>query len=191
MTRGSSCQSMLPNRLRGRRLTYTSRHWHFAIPQARYTSSAMEQSQTALLATWHMPSLADSLAFFPDGSRFAIGFRNGSVYVFHAHNGTVALGPLEGHTGSVNFVAFSPDGLLLVSGSNDGTIFVRDAQTGSCIYDVIKGHESGVTSVSFSPDGKHILSGFRDQTTWMRDSRNGSLIPNSIKRHPSSVNCTL
>ncbi|KAF8688206.1 NACHT domain, partial [Rhizoctonia solani] len=152
--------------------------------------SAMEQSQTALLATWQMPSRALSLAFFPDGSRFAIGFYDGTVYVFHAHNGTVALGPLKGHTSQVKSVAFSPDGLLLVSGSDDGTIVVRDAQTGSCIYDVITGHEEGVTSVSFSPNGKHILSGSWNQTTRMWDSGNGSLIPNSIKRHPSPVLCT-
>ncbi|KAF8752552.1 NACHT domain [Rhizoctonia solani] len=152
--------------------------------------SAMEQSQTALLATWQMPSRALSLTFFPDGSRFAIGFYHGTVYVFHAHNGTLALGSLEGHTGRVKSVAFSPDGLLLVSGSEDGTIIVRDAQTGSCIYDVIKGHESAVTSVSFSPDGKHILSGSYDWTTRMWDSGNGSLIPNSIKHHPSPVLCT-
>ncbi|CAE6473853.1 unnamed protein product [Rhizoctonia solani] len=152
--------------------------------------SVMEQSPTALLATWQMPSKALSLAFSPDGSRFAIGFMDGTVHILHAHNGTVALGPLEGHTHWVVSVAYSPDGLLLVSGSDDGTMLVRDAQTGSCIYDVIKGYESWVTSVSLSPDGKHILSGSHDQTTRMWDSGNGSLIPNSTKDHPSSVLCT-
>ncbi|QRW17446.1 peptidase C14 [Rhizoctonia solani] len=152
--------------------------------------SAMEQSQTALLATWPMDLAALSLAFSPDGSRFAIGFQDGTVHVVYSHNGTVALGPLEGHTKQVNSVAFSPDGLLLVSGSYDGTILVRDAQTCTCIYDVIKGHESWVTSVSFSPEGKHILSGSKDKTTRIWDSGNGSQIPNSIKRHPDEVLCT-
>ncbi|CAE6389230.1 unnamed protein product, partial [Rhizoctonia solani] len=152
--------------------------------------SAMEQSQTALLASWPINSYALSLAFSPDGSRFAIGFLDGTVHVVYIHNGTVALGPLKGHTNLVRSVAYSPDGLLLVSGSYDGTMLVRDAQTGSCIYDVIKGHREEVTSVSFSPDGKHILSGSKDKTTRMWDSGNGSLIPNSIKRHPFPVNCT-
>ncbi|KAF8704645.1 WD domain, G-beta repeat, partial [Rhizoctonia solani] len=152
--------------------------------------SAVEQSQTALLATWPVHSEALSLAFSPDGCRFAIGFKDGTVHLFHAHDGTVALGPLEGHTSQVNSVAFSPDGLLLTSGSDDGTILVRNAQTGSSIYDVIKGHKGGVTSVSFSPNGKHILSGSWDRTTRMWDSGNGSLIPNSIKRHPYRVNYT-
>ncbi|KAF8676950.1 WD40 repeat-like protein [Rhizoctonia solani] len=152
--------------------------------------SAMEQSQTALLASWPMDLDALSLTFSPDGSRFAIGFEDGTVHVVYTHNGLVALGPLGGHTKEVNSVAFSPDGLLLVSGSNNGTIVVQDGQTGSCIYDVIKGHEREVTSVSFSPDGKHILSGSYDGTTRMWDSGNGSLIPNSIKRHPCQVLCT-
>ncbi|GAB1525243.1 hypothetical protein RhiTH_008401 [Rhizoctonia solani] len=152
--------------------------------------SAMEQSQTALLASWPINSYAFSLAFSPDGSQFAIGFRDGTVHVVYTHNGTVALGPLKGHTNLVRSVAYSPDGLLLVSGSYDGTMLVQDAQTGSCIYDVITGHESWVTSVLFSPNGKHILSGSNDKTTRMWDSGNGSLIPNSIKRHPHEVNCT-
>ncbi|ELU39378.1 WD40 domain-containing protein [Rhizoctonia solani AG-1 IA] len=152
--------------------------------------SAIEESQTALLAEWLMNPPAQCLAFCPDGSQFAVGFDDGTVRVLHGHNGAVALGPLEGHTEPVNCVSFSPDGSLLVSGSDDGTIFVRDAQTGNCIYDVIRGHESRVTSVCFLPDGKYLLSGSDDQTTRMWDSGNGSLIPNSIKRHHSRVQCT-
>ncbi|GAB1518054.1 hypothetical protein RhiTH_001112 [Rhizoctonia solani] len=166
------------------------RYWGRTWGLLRLEGSAMDQSLTALLAIWQMPSEAVSLAFSPDGSRFAIGFSDGTVHILHAHNGTVALGPLKGHTSWVRSVAYSPDGLLLVSGSDDGTMLVRDAQTGSCIYDAIKGHERRVMSVSFSPDGKHILSGSHDQTTRMWDSGNGSLIPNTIKQHPHKVNCT-
>ncbi|KAF8703122.1 WD40 repeat-like protein, partial [Rhizoctonia solani] len=152
--------------------------------------SAIEESQTALLAEWSMNPPAQCLAFCPNGSQFAVGFGDGTVCVLHGHDGAVALGPLKGHTKQASCVAFSPDGLLLVSGSDDGTVIVQDAQTGNCIYDVIRGHESRVTSVCFLPNGKYLLSGSTDQTTRMWDSGNGSLIPNSIKRHPSSVLCT-
>ncbi|KAF8703150.1 WD40 repeat-like protein, partial [Rhizoctonia solani] len=151
--------------------------------------SAIEQSQSALLATWPMRSYAHSLAFSPDGSRFAVGFLNGTVCVLHGHSGAVALGPLEGRTREVNCVAFSPDGSLLASGSGNGTVIVRDAQTGNCMYDVIRGHESRVMLVCFLPNGKHLLSGSTDKTTQLWDSGNGSLIPNSIKRHHSRVKC--
>ncbi|KAF8733634.1 WD40 repeat-like protein, partial [Rhizoctonia solani] len=139
--------------------------------------SVIDKSQTALLATWSQWMSPNSLAFSPGGSRLAVGFDGGTVHVLYDHNGDVALGPLEGHTGQVSCVAFSPDGSLLVSGSEDGTIFVRDAQTGNLIYDPIRGHESVVTSVCFSPNGKYLLSGSDDQTTRMWDSGNGSLIP--------------
>ncbi|KAF8672805.1 WD40 repeat-like protein [Rhizoctonia solani] len=152
--------------------------------------SAVEGSPTALLATWRMESRPARVAFSSGGSRLAIGFSDGAVCIVHAHNGAVALGPLEGHTAEVTSVALSPDGSMLASGSDDGTILVRDAQTGNRIYDVIKGHEGDATSVCFSPDGKYILSGSWDRTTRMWDSGNGSLIPNSIKRHPFPVNCT-
>ncbi|CCO36997.1 hypothetical protein BN14_11147 [Rhizoctonia solani AG-1 IB] len=40
---------------------------------------AIEQSQTALLATWNMHSAPLSLAFSSDASRFAIGFKDGTI----------------------------------------------------------------------------------------------------------------
>ncbi|ELU38085.1 peptidase C14 [Rhizoctonia solani AG-1 IA] len=170
-------------------------HWGCAQGLLSLEGSVMEKSQTPLLATWLMHLEALSLSFSPEGSRFAIGFKDGTAHIFHAHNGTIALGPLKGYTNytnSVNCVSFSPNGLLLISGSRDKTILVQDAQTGNCMYDVIEGHEGLVTAVllTFSPNGKHILLGSWDWTTRMRDSGNGSLIPNSIKHHPSPVICT-
>ncbi|GAB1527968.1 hypothetical protein RhiTH_011157 [Rhizoctonia solani] len=165
-------------------------YWGRTRGLLRLQGSAIEQSQTAILATWPIHSTPHSLAFSPAESRFAVGCYNGTVHILHGHSGAVALGPLKGHTEFVNCVVFSPDGSLLASASNDGTVLVRDAQTGNCIYDVIRGHNDRVMSVCFSPNGKHLLSGSRDQTTRMWDSGNGSLIPNSIKRHPDGVNCT-
>ncbi|CCO36406.1 Vegetative incompatibility protein HET-E-1 [Rhizoctonia solani AG-1 IB] len=81
--------------------------------------SAIQQSQTALLATWNMHSPPLSLAFSSDGSRFAVGFRDGTVSILDAHTGVPVLGPLEEHTGWVKSVALSPDGSLLASCSND------------------------------------------------------------------------
>ncbi|CAE6383525.1 unnamed protein product [Rhizoctonia solani] len=165
-------------------------YWGHTRGLLELKGSAMEKDQTELLATWPMHQNPRSISFSPDGSRFAVGFRGGTICIFHAHNGAVALGPFEGVTEQVNCVTFSPGGSLLASGFCDGTILVRDAHTGDLIYDVIKEHGGSVTSLCFSPDSKRILSGSLDKTTRMWDSSNGSLIPNSIKYHPFPVNCT-
>ncbi|KAF8750315.1 WD domain, G-beta repeat [Rhizoctonia solani] len=137
--------------------------------------SAIEQSQTALLATWPIHSTPHSLAFSPDGSRFARSGCSGTPRGAHQIR---------------QLCSILSDGSLLASASNDGTVIVRDAQTGNCIYDVIRGHKNWAMSVCFSPNGKHLLSGSTDKTTRMWDSGNGSLIPNSIKHHPDEVYCT-
>ncbi|CEL56612.1 Vegetative incompatibility protein HET-E-1 OS=Podospora anserina GN=HET-E1 PE=4 SV=1 [Rhizoctonia solani AG-1 IB] len=149
--------------------------------------SAIEQSQTALLATWNMHSETLSLAFSSDGSRLAVGFSDGTVSILDAHTGVPVLGPLREHTDYVRSVALSPDGSLLASCSDDSKVIVRDAYTGARMYDALKGHESWVTSVCFSPDGRNVLSGSRDHTTRIWDSRTGKAIPNSAKHHPHPV----
>ncbi|CCO36139.1 Vegetative incompatibility protein HET-E-1 [Rhizoctonia solani AG-1 IB] len=148
---------------------------------------AIEQSQTALLATWNMHSETLSLAFSSDGSRLAVGFSDGTVSILDAHTGVPVLGPLREHTDYVRSVALSPDGSLLASCSDDSKVIVRDAYTGARMYDALKGHESWVTSVCFSPDGRNVLSGSRDHTTRIWDSRTGKAIPNSAKHHPHPV----
>ncbi|CEL54397.1 putative WD repeat-containing protein alr3466 OS=Nostoc sp, (strain PCC 7120 / UTEX 2576) GN=alr3466 PE=4 SV=1 [Rhizoctonia solani AG-1 IB] len=164
-------------------------YWPRTRRLLRLHGSAIQQSQTALLATWNMHSPPLSLAFSSDGSRFAVGFRDGTVSILDAHTGVPVLGPLEEHTGWVKSVALSPDGSLLASCSNDRTVVVRDAYTGTRLYDTLQGHENQVTSVCFSPDGLNILSGSHDRTTRMWDSRTGKAIPNSVKHHIDPVNC--
>ncbi|GAB1523593.1 hypothetical protein RhiTH_006743 [Rhizoctonia solani] len=149
--------------------------------------SVVEQSQSPLLATWTMHSEPFALSFYPDGSRFAIGFEDWSIHILDPHSGALVLGPLSGHTDLVRSISFSPDGSMFASGSYDSTVIVWDAYTGARLVGPIKAHDDQTLSVCFSSDGKHILSGSLDGTTRIWDSRTGSLIPNSITRHPHPV----
>jgi WD40 repeat protein len=104
------------------------------------------------------------------------GSNDRMIWVWDAETGVVALGPLSGHSNSVNSVSFSPDGKRIVSGSWDSTIRVWDTETGELVAGPFNGHNDWVTSVAFSPDSKWIVSGSEDRTirVWnamMEDSK--------------------
>ncbi|KAF8760816.1 WD domain, G-beta repeat [Rhizoctonia solani] len=130
--------------------------------------SVMEQSPTALLATWQMPSKALSLHSLLMGLDLQLDSWMAQYIYFMRTMEQWLLAPRGTHHWVVS-VAYSPDGLLLVSGSDDGTMLVRDAQTGSCIYDVIK----GITSIGFSPLGDKLVTGSEDRCVYIWDVENG------------------
>ncbi|GAB1527261.1 hypothetical protein RhiTH_010436 [Rhizoctonia solani] len=163
------------------------RYWPRTRRLLSVRGSVVERSQSPLLATWTMHSEPFALSLYPDGSRLAIGFLDGTVHILDPHSGTLVLGPLSGHTGLVRSISFSPDGSMFVSGSFDTTIIVWDAYTGARLVGPVKAHDDQTLSVCFSSDGKHILSGSMDGTTRIWDSRTGSLVPNSITRHTHPV----
>lgn len=109
-----------------------------------------------------------SVSYSPDGTRVVAGSSEGTICVWEAHNGQVALGPLEGHTRGASSVAYSPDGTRIVSGSYDKSIRVRDASTGRVIC-LLLGHSDVVLSVAYSPDGTSIASGGADGTILIWD----------------------
>ncbi|KAF8725293.1 WD40 repeat-like protein, partial [Rhizoctonia solani] len=162
-------------------------YWPCTRQLVSVQGSVVEQSQSPLLATWTMHSVPFALSFYPDGSRFAVGFEDGTIHILDPHSGALVLGPLSGHTDLVRSISFSPDGSMFASGSYDSTIIVWDAYTGARLVGPIKAHDDQTLSVCFSSDGKHILSGSLDRTTRIWDSRTGNLIPNSITRHTHPV----
>ena len=71
-----------------------------------------------------------SVAYSPDGSSIASGFRDTTIRVWNATTGQCVAGPFQGHIESVLSVAYSPDGRYIASGSVDHTIRVWNAATG-------------------------------------------------------------
>jgi WD40 repeat protein len=105
-----------------------------------------------------------TLAWGPDGRRFATGGTDGTVRVWDASSGE-KLFVLRGHTKYLHGVAFSPDGRRIASSSVDGTVRVWDAEKGEQIR-TLKGHTSWVGGVLFSPDGKWLASGSNELILW-------------------------
>ena len=95
---------------------------------------------------------ADSVAFSFDGSKLAVGDRDGTVNLWDvATQNFVTLK----HTNSITSVAFSPDGTTLATGSKYNTTNLWNVATGRNITTL----KSSGNIVAFSHDGTTLASG--------------------------------
>ncbi|KDN39373.1 hypothetical protein RSAG8_08890, partial [Rhizoctonia solani AG-8 WAC10335] len=156
--------------------TVYKNYWKRARGLLELKGSLMERRESAALATWNIGSEVHSVAYSPDGTRIAVGCGDGTVRILNAHDGTLLVDPMQGHTGVVLSVAFSPDGKLVASASNDQTIRVWNAYNGTLVSGPFEGHTDRVISVSFSPDGTRIISVSHDDSIRTWDLNDGKLI---------------
>ena len=111
------------------------------------------------------------MALSPDGRTFAIGSRNGNIYLSDRVTG-VHKTTLIGHTEGIFSISFSPDGGTIASGSSDSTIRLWNADTGEQ-KTTFSGDRGRVFSVAFSPDGETVISGSEDGTVRLWDADTG------------------
>jgi WD40 repeat protein len=115
-------------------------------------------------------SYGDSVAFSPDGERFATAAEEeGTAGIWDASTGELLLE--VGNVGRVTAVAFSPDGRLLATSADDGVVRISDARTGQFLLKVR--HGSGVTAVAFSPDSGLLASSSDDGSARIWDASTG------------------
>ncbi|MDE0425974.1 MAG: T9SS type A sorting domain-containing protein [Candidatus Poribacteria bacterium] len=108
----------------------------------------------------------DSIAFSPDGSRLASGYRDGRVILWRAAGDWLLEKQSQPHSGAVQSLAFDPSGTLLLSGSSDQTIGVLDGHMGSTQFSLGAGRNIGkVSSVTFSPCSNAIAFGTETTST--------------------------
>ncbi|NEP49828.1 MAG: hypothetical protein F6K65_13850 [Moorea sp. SIO3C2] len=97
-----------------------------------------------------------SLAISPNNQVLASGSKDGKVYIWNLHNGTLK-DILNKHSGAVISLAFSPDGQTIASGSFDNTIKLYNWHTGKIIRTLTE--SSGyIQSLLFSSNGQMLLS---------------------------------
>jgi WD40 repeat protein len=115
-------------------------------------------------------SLAESLAYSPDGKYIASGSFQ-EVILWDAATGQLRV-RFTGYADRVVALAFSNDSKMLATGggapSEDGEIKVYEVPSGKLIKDIKNGHSDTVYGVCFSPDDKMLATCAADKfvKTW-------------------------
>ncbi|GEM_PF-2594485 len=123
-------------------------------------------------------------AMSKDGSKFAIGGKDGSLKIFNTSDGSLYKS-LSGHSSWVNSLAFSPDGTKLASGCSDKTLKIWDVSGGYAIK-TFSEFTSDVISVAYSADGKYVAAGGFDNTVRVYDVSGGYMVK-ALYGHANSI----
>ncbi len=103
-----------------------------------------------------------AIAMSGDGTRIAIGGRDGIATVCDAGTGRVLM-PFHGQGGPVYSVAVSADGGSIATGYADGTADVWNISTGRRLV-TLRRHNGPIFSIAFRNNGLSIVTGSNDGT---------------------------
>jgi WD40 repeat protein/serine/threonine protein kinase len=135
----------------------------------------------------NMPQVL-GMAFSPDGSRLAIGTRQGEVSLWNLNDFSHAI--LRQATGDfARSVSFSPDGQWLAVGLLTQELEIWDVRERRQA-ETLRGHTGEVNAVAFSPDGTQLASCSADGTIRLWNPH-PSIVPNLIPERQLSYSSQL
>ncbi len=131
----------------------------------RTISQITEPASAVPVRTLVRESPANAAAFSVDGTKFAIGYGDGSIMVGRADR-TGMDTSLEGHTGRIWSVSFSSDGRYLASASTNEAL-LWDLERGEA--QPLCGGGANFTDIVFDPQGRYLAWSSRDGLVTVRD----------------------
>lgn len=101
---------------------------------------------------WHQTGLrlavtAIARAPYPQATRFAVGYADGSIRLWDSQTSSVLL-TFHGHQRAITTLAFDGMGMMLASGSQDTSVIVWDTVAESGLYR-LRSHHDAITGVAF------------------------------------------
>lgn len=121
-----------------------------------------------------------SIAFSPDGKRFAVGSYGSLVgYIFNSDMPTAGSLALP-HSSAIRCVGFSPDGRFVATGGSDTIARVWDASTGKLISGSIHADRE-IRQIEFDATSKYLVTASADRTVRVWDVATGRPIRESIR----------
>jgi WD40 repeat protein len=132
-------------------------------------------SGDTLLTTAPFDSLANYIAYAPDGRSIAATGSAGLVRIYDSSTGNLLL-EFTAVEFPVHQIVFSPDSKLLAGATEYGAR-IWDAATGKEVLS-FSGHGQGVgnNGITFSPDGKWVATSGDDATIQVWDAQSGQVI---------------
>ena len=116
-----------------------------------------------------------SIDFSHDGTRWAIGYRNGDLEVVDSRT-LKQIHLLRGPAKDC-LVRFSPDGSLLIAHHPEvGVLAAYDLKSGRKLWHHHQSPAWRSTAIAFAPDGKHLATGDSDQRIRVLELTTGKIV---------------
>ncbi len=121
-------------------------------------------------------SQLETLAFSPDGSRFAVGTLQGEIEVRDTRSGRLLCrSRIPGEDIGVGCVVFHPDGRQLAAACGDGLVRLWDTEKNRQLLTLGEGRVT-TRAIAFSPDGKRLAIGSLEGDTAIWDAVTGQVV---------------
>ena len=150
-----------------------------------------------LLYTLNLEDDVQSVAYHADGSRLAVGLRNGQILIYETDsiptdcqqtNDTAIIPSItQSYDVPVTQIAFHPQHQELMIGLYDGSLIYINAQTGDVTPQSFSGHLQTVSAIEFSTTGELVITASHDGAVMLWDVATGDRL-RLYEGHTSAVN---